>query len=800
MIDTARSPQQWNFSEAVLQGAVRLDRRVWLPVPLLLCAILFLWATKPQGTFESVPLLAVLNFLSYAVVALGISGIIGQTFVQQGRPSHLMLGCGALIWGCAGLVMTFGTVSNDRFPCNFNTIVTYHNCCVWAASFCHLAGVAVSRKWRVELKHPKLVLFTVYLLALGAGLVLLVATLYETLPVFFVPGRGGTLVRQFVLGSAVAMFTLTATLLLCESGPVSACIRWYACALLLMAVGVLAVMMQHAPGGWLAWTGRGTQYLASIYLLAAAMLHRDDPVTEGVSLGEAVNEMAQKHRFTFTLAASLVFLAAAIRLLFPMSLGAEFPFVTFYPAVILAAGYGGLGPGLIATVFSVFMAGWVRTTLGGDISFDTWSGVRIACFTASGIIASGLGMVLHQLQRRAVEAEAEARFASERAAGAQRLRAAKVKLQQSEGLFQTVIATANEGAWIIDADRTATYVNDRLAQILGKPKGEILGRVIDELVCAEDLPLLRRQLELREKGICSKYMLRVPQPDGSTAWIQISGSPLSDGDGRYCGSFAMCTDITDRKRIEDELHQLTLELEQRVEERSEELQRLNRELESFCFSISHELRAPIARLSAFSALIREALEEERPEELPHLSERIEAASVKLRTVIDTLLLMNRLSRAKVEREQIDLSELAQRTVNDLREEVPRREVAVKIEPGLTVHGDRGMLGICLRNLFHNAFKYTGKTEAPRIEFARQEHPEPAYYIRDNGAGFDMSFSDKLFEPFSRLHNDYEFEGSGTGLTTVQRIVERHGGRIWAEGAPGQGATFYFTIEESGKVR
>ncbi len=224
---------------------------------------------------------------------------------------------------------------------------------------------------------------------------------------------------------------------------------------------------------------------------------------------------------------------------------------------------------------------------------------------------------------------------------------------------------------------------------------------------------------------------------------------------------------------------------------------LNKELESFCYSISHEMRAPIARLEGFSKMLIESDTLSDPDTHVHCVERIEAASRQLRAVIDSLLMMNRLSRAEMTSSPVDLSGMAQQIVDELRREVGLRPMTVTIAPNIVARGDRQMLEICLRNLLENAVKYTSKKPDAAIEFGQmQKAGENVYYVRDNGAGFDMAFANKLFKPFSRLHNDSEFEGSGIGLATVQRIIERHGGSIWAEASPDAGATFWFTLGES----
>jgi len=768
----------------------------WLPAPVLLIAVLCLWAFGPVASFESFGLMAVNTFLGYAVFNAVAAALIGRSFIEHRRPSLLLIGCGAVIWSCSGLVATLDGWGLLRRAVDINSLVTMHNCCTWVASYCHLAGVGLTLNWRVATQKPRVVLALAYALAGALAGIVVLAAYAGWLPTFFIPGEGGTLVRHFVLSSAAGMLALTTVMHICLNRRASPWLRWYINALILLAVGIIAILVQKVTGGCIGWVGRGAQSLGGLYLVVAALLSRDELLTEGTSLWQALSEMRQKWPVSLAIAAALVSLSAAGRLLFLSYLGARFPFATFYPAVLVAAAYGGLWPGLAATGLSVAIVFWIRISADIALGGDHFLALRVAYFVLICISLSWFWKGIHQLQKRAIEAEAEAGYASERAVAAEKLRETETRLRQSEQSFTTFVNTANEGVWVLETEGTTSYLNKRLAQIMERPKSEVVGRPAHEFVYPEDRPLFLQQLEILRRGSVSRYELRIPRKDGSVTWLHVSSAPLFDEEQRVRGSFAMCTDITTRKKMEEELLQLNSHLEQRVSERSAELWRLNVELESFCYSISHELRAPIARLDAFSRLVQEAVVEGHSEELPYLTQRIGVASGKMRVVIDSLLLVNRLSRAELHKEPVDLSQLARLIVDELRDEAPGREVLTRIESDLLASGDRAMLNICLRNLFENAFKYSGSKEVVSIRFGFQES-SGAYFISDRGTGFDMDFSHRLFEPFSRLHHDAAFEGTGMGLTIVKRIVERHGGRVWAEGRPGEGATFFFTLEEGG---
>jgi light-regulated signal transduction histidine kinase (bacteriophytochrome) len=224
------------------------------------------------------------------------------------------------------------------------------------------------------------------------------------------------------------------------------------------------------------------------------------------------------------------------------------------------------------------------------------------------------------------------------------------------------------------------------------------------------------------------------------------------------------------------------------------LKAVNREMEAFSYSVSHDLRAPLRHIDGFSQGLQEDCGDRlTPAGVEHLG-RIRAAAKRMGELIDDLLQLSRVTQGELKHERVDLSQLARRVVEGLQRAQPERAVAVDITPGLAAEGDQRLLQIALENLLGNAWKYTQCCAAPAIGFgAADREGARSYYVRDNGAGFDMAYAGKLFAPFQRLHKSEEFPGTGIGLATVQRIIHRHGGRIWVDAAVGQGATFSFTL-------
>lgn len=247
-------------------------------------------------------------------------------------------------------------------------------------------------------------------------------------------------------------------------------------------------------------------------------------------------------------------------------------------------------------------------------------------------------------------------------------------------------------------------------------------------------------------------------------------------------------------RAQQELKRYRSQLEVLVEERTTALTAINRELEAFSYSVSHDLHAPLVAFDGLSQALLDGYSGQLDERAKDYLRRMRTASRRMASVFDGLQTLFRLTSGEIRREEIDLSALAQEIVDEMRAHTPGPEVQVKIAPGMSVHGDQRLIRILLGNLVNNAFKFTSANAAPTIEIGRElVDGETRFFVRDNGVGFDMISSHRLFGAFQRLHSESEFPGAGIGLATARRIVNRHGGRIWAEGAISDGATFYFVI-------
>ena len=373
-------------------------------------------------------------------------------------------------------------------------------------------------------------------------------------------------------------------------------------------------------------------------------------------------------------------------------------------------------------------------------------------------------------------------------------------LKKSEDQVRLLMDSTAEAIYGIDTDGRCTFANPACLHLLGYDNyADLAGKNMHELIhhsYPDGNPYPAESCHIYEaarSGQCTHIDDEVLwRRDGSSFPAEYWSHPICK-DGELIGAVVTFIDISERRHAEDELKNYRDHLEELVAERTSELTRINRELETFSYSVSHDLRAPLRAIDGFSQALQEDYAGQIDDTGINYLQRIRTGSQRMGNLIDDLLSLSRVSRIEMNRADVNLSLLAEKSVSKLQEMYPQRKVEIKISDNIQAQGDARLLEIVFDNLLGNAWKYTHKKQSASIEFGVTEKDgKTAYFVKDNGAGFDMQYATKLFGAFQRLHGN-EFEGTGIGLATVSRIIHRHGGAVWAEAIPDEGAIFYFTL-------
>jgi PAS domain S-box-containing protein len=377
---------------------------------------------------------------------------------------------------------------------------------------------------------------------------------------------------------------------------------------------------------------------------------------------------------------------------------------------------------------------------------------------------------------------------------------AQQQLQEMQSLLNMAAQIGGLGAWAWCPDEpTVTWSTEVCAMMEVTPGfAPTPEQALNFFTPAHRIAMRERLRRCVDDGSPFDAEAQVVTAKGRRRWVRFICEAEWDAVGRVRRIQGACQDITNGKRAAEQhaalLRRLNTDLEQRVRERTAQLEAANRELEAFAYSIAHDLRAPLSSIDGFSRFLQECVSAKDERSMNYLS-RIRRGVRQMSELTDGLLALASLARTQLHDDEVDLAELACNAIAECRERSPQRVVDVHIATSLRVRGDARLLAQVMGNLVGNAWKFTGRADHARIEVGCETNPDGAvvYFVRDNGAGFDMAYASRMFEAFQRLHSASEFEGTGIGLAIVHKVVTRHGGRIWAESAPQQGATFRFTL-------
>jgi PAS domain S-box-containing protein len=424
---------------------------------------------------------------------------------------------------------------------------------------------------------------------------------------------------------------------------------------------------------------------------------------------------------------------------------------------------------------------------GQDLRVRRRDGTELECEVSGALIESGGEPAVVAIFRDVSE---ERRSRREREAMIE-------ELARQERRFRLLTTILPAGVFLTDPDGRGGFANDSLCDIIGAPNSALLGEGWTRYIDAGDMKRVGAALRRAgESGEAAHLGVRVDRPDGTPRDVIVGLAPQRDeAQNRLVGFVGVVTDITEQMSAERRVRELNAELEARIAERTRQLQEAMAELESFSYTVAHDLRAPLRSVGGFGQMLAEDCGASLSAQGRDYLQRMVSASNRMAAMIDGLLDMSRLARKELRRRRTDLSALATEILTRLSESEPARKLRWSVQAGLEADCDPTLAGVVLDNLLANAWKYTGRAAQPEISVGARpgEAGETVFVVRDNGVGFDMRYADKLFGVFQRLHAESEFPGTGIGLSTARRAVQRHGGRIWAEARPCEGASFYFTL-------
>ncbi len=772
-----------------------------IPIPGFLVFLITLLFVMPEHraqtwAFDPPWLLLPVNTIFLGLIPLLVAFIALRTYLSTGLITILFMGCGVLALGSFNLVA--GWVIGR--PEGTHYTATIENLGVLIASIFHLGSAITTVMEDPSVIEPKR---RIWWLILGyCGMPILLAfitllTLAGMTPAFFIEGVGPTPLRQLVLGMAIGFFSASFLLFLrFYLRQKSEFLYWYSLALGLLAIGLLIVFFQKVVGGPIGWVGRGAQYLGAIYFIFAVLAAMRSAREENIPFQIALAGFFRKAEIHFrnlveTLGDAVISIDRNGRVLLwndvaekafgysrKESVGAQLADLNIFNHLAAVLGPAmkpleGTGGRLQPSKFLMEDTG--RRKDGSEFPVEISASVRDRERDATTFIVRDITE-----RKRADEA-----------------------LRKSEAKLRAVFQSLAEGVVFLNTRGDVEEANEAVKHVHGHTLQELTDPELDprwkilrpdgKLFPVEEQPAI---VALRTGKAVRDVEMGVPTSDGGLRWRLVNAQPVHDDDGHLLGTVASFFDITDRKQAEEEIQKLNKELMKRARF----LEMANQELDAFASMVSHDLKSQLLIIDGFiRRLIKqqiEKLDEKGQEYLGIVKESVG----KMVTLVDDLLELSRVSKGPIRVEKVDLSEMAGSIMNKYQQMDAGRQIQLMIEKGMEAEGDPVLLEVGLDNLLGNAWKFTKHSHPARIEFGVSTETErPVFHIRDNGCGFTMPEDpEKVFLPFQRFHSTDEYLGSGVGLATVKRILERHGGMIWVESEIGKGTTFYFSLGQNFK--
>jgi len=733
-------------------------------IPAFIVIIAVLAILDTTVVFEPPLLLFILNALFISVMSFVVASISASNYLKRGSLSFLLLGCGVLAFGSGNLVAGW-LIGPPGGP---NTAVTIHNIEALFGSVFHVVSAALAGVTSKKVSnHRKSRVILAYLGVLVFTALLTVASLRSAIPPFFIQELGPTLLRQVVLGTAVALFGISSLFLMrLYSKSKEAFPYWYSLALALIAVGLFAVFLQKAVGSPIGWAGRSAQYLGGIYFLIAALI---------TYMKGRLRISEEKLRSVF---------ASCPDAITVINLNGNI--LECNQSALDIHGCSSKDEVLGKSAFE-FIAekdherareSLKKTLEQGSVkdmeyTFLTKDGCEFPAEFSASVIKDAYGNPTGFVSMTRDITEGK------RAEGA---------LRESEERYRSLFEGVPVGFYRTTPQGQIIDVNPALVQMLGYPDRQALLAVNITDVYLDPEERRRWQALMEREGVVRDFEARLRRRDETIIWVRNSSRAVRDGDSRVLYYEGSLEDITERKVVEEERERLLAELEAK-----------NKELESFVYTVSHDLKAPLVSLDGFSSALQEEFHHQLGEEGKHYVERIQANVARMDALIMDLLDLSRVGRVVGPIEEIDVAALLREIQEELAVELKEAGAELVVqEPLPAVRADRSRMHQVFANLIDNALKFRSEERPLRIEVGCQkERGFYRFHVADNGIGIAPQYHQQIFAPFRQL--DSEAQGVGMGLALVKKIVEHHGGRVWVESEEGEGTTFYFTLPRERRV-
>lgn len=759
-----------------------ISKYAWVPIPILILAIILAEVAGIDYAKENTLLLLIFNLIFNTFASFLTIYLLSRSFLISGRIGLILFSCAALTWGPAG---TLSAIFGNQDP---NTRVTIYNLCVFLSSILYFSGAYAWSRQKQGIRLPGLWLTVLYSLTLTVIALVVIFAIRGLTPVFFVEQKGGTALRYYVLIASIVLHVATAIILWISAKDLRlSSLYWYSIALGLISIGLTAVMIQHRLGDFLNWTGRSAQFLGGIYMIIAAFtLARETDIWE-LSIEFELNSKRKQAEH------ALIKSEEQFRIM-----GEVLPYGIWLCDADGKAVYTSRSfLELVNMTFEEMQSrGWLHRMPPEDIGpmVDEWNTCLRTGKDWNRIhrIKDRNGEIKSVLSRgKPVRDENGKIYAwaginldvTDRVAAEEHLRLAKDEADRSQQRLKIALENANVGLWEWDFRKNELIWDERAERMFGLAPGTFCKTIeaFEELVNEEDLPRVREAYRNSiEKGTPYEAVFRIRSP--KNVYISSRAFVTKDKNGNPSTMHGVIFDVTSfREDTEIAIFKL-----------NQELSRSNKDLQNFAYVASHDLQEPLRMVTSFTQLLQKRYSDKLDDDANTYINYAVEGSKRMYELLNGLLEYSRVSTRTRSFEKVEMSEVIDKVKSNLKIKLDETRATINCSDLPAIMADGNQMIQIMQNLVENGIKFSNRKPVINIS-AEQKDGFHVFSVRDEGIGIEPQYYERIFRIFQRLHPKEHYAGMGIGLSICQRIVERHGGKIWVESTPGQGSSFYFSI-------